>query len=88
MIGPFHAPFFADFRKGEELGGVAHAAGFVDEGLFGDELAEVFVRRDHVALETLRLRAPGERADDVVGFVAVASQPGDVEGFEKPADVR
>ena len=87
LLRPLHAPLFADLGQAENFGGIAHASGLVDEGLFGDELAEVLVRRHHVALEVLLLRAPDQCADDVVGLVPVAGQHRNSEAFEQSAHV-
>ena len=88
LFGPFHTPLRANFRKTKDFGGVAHAAGFVDEVPFGNELPEVFVRCHQVGFEALLFGASNERADDVVGLVAIANQGRDVKGFEQSSDMR
>src|SRR5207249_6816565 len=83
LIRSLDTPFCADFPKPKNLGGVSHSTGLVDENLSRDELAEVLVRRHHVGFEALILGAAHQRADDVVGLEAVASQYRDIEGIEE-----
>ena len=52
-----------------------------------DELAEILVRRHHVGGESGRLGLARQRADQVVGLVAVEFQHGKVERADEPLDV-
>jgi len=52
-----------------------------------DELAEVLVGRDHVGGEFLPGGLAREGADDVVGFVAIEFEDGQVEGADESLDV-
>jgi len=79
----FSTPTFPGFQEGEGSRRRPHAPGLVDEGPFRDELSEVFVRSRHVGFEALLFGASDERADNVVGFVTIANQHRDVEGFEQ-----
>ena len=82
---PLDAPFREHFLHAERLRAVAHARGAVMQDVFADELAEILVRRHHVGGELGRLRLARERADDVVGLVAVELEHGKVEGANDAA---
>ena len=53
-----------------------------------DELHHVLVGRDDEDMMAERGELTGERADDIVGLVALVVEDGDPKGFERAADVR
>ena len=61
--------------------------GVEDGDVLVDELHHVFVGADDVDVVAHGAELAGERADDVVGFVALVVEDGDAEGFEGAADV-
>ena len=75
-----------DFPVGEHRGQVddlilrALSPGLPHRGALGNELREILVRRDHEGLETFRLGAFHEGADDVVRLEAIQLQHRDMEG--------
>ena len=54
----------------------------------GEQLAEVFVRREDDGVDALVLGAARERPDHVVGLDALDLQDGDVEALHQPLDER
>ncbi len=83
LVDADDAPFREDFRDAERLPAVAHARGAVDVDAVVDELAEILVGRDHVGGEAGGAGLAGERADEVVGLVAVELDRGQVEGADE-----
>jgi hypothetical protein len=81
-------PDFREFFHRDDFVVVALAAGFPHEGLFGEELGEILVRRDHERLEAGGFGAFDQGADDVVRLEAVELQDRDVEGAAQRLDVR
>jgi hypothetical protein len=85
---PLDAPLLTDFFNAPDLGAVALAGGAIHLDLFCDQLAEVFVRGDHVDfIKTVGLGPAGEGADDVIGLVAVLLQHRQAECLRNPVEV-
>src|ERR1043166_1885408 len=61
LLGPLDIPPLLDFRHAEDLDSLAHAGGFVEKSMLGNQLTEVFVWRDHEGIKSLLLRALDER---------------------------
>ncbi len=56
--------------------------------MLGEQLAEVFVRRDDHHIGTVGLRLAGEAPDDIVGLDARRFEDGQVEGVDDLLDPR
>ncbi len=87
LVGPHDAPLRQHLGHAEDFGVVALARGTVDEDMLVNELAEILVGRHHVGREIFFDGLAGERANDVVGFVAVEFEHGQVEGADEALDV-
>ncbi len=87
LIDARNAPLCQHFRDAERFRPVAHARGPVLEHMLGHELPEILVRRHHVGREAFLLRLAGQRADKVVGLVAVQLQHRQVERADQFLDV-
>ena len=88
LFGALDAPARQDLRHAENFRPFRSPGRLEDERVRRHKLAEVFVRRDHVGLEAFLLGALHQRADEVVGLVAVAHEHRDVEGLEHAPHVR
>ncbi len=63
------------------------AGGFADENIIFYQLAIIFVRRNHIYLVTLCGGLPGNGADNIVRFVTVHFQHGNIEPFDDAFDI-
>ena len=61
--------------------------GVQDGGVFGHELAQVLVAGDQHHVAALFLVTPRQRAQNVVGLIALQPDGGDVERLDQPVDV-
>ena len=84
----FDAPLFEHFFDTEHFGVGAFFGGLHHEGVFVDELGEIFIGRDHIGVEALFFGAARERADNVVGFKALFRENGNIKRFEKFLNLR
>ena len=72
MIDAGDAPFFFDLFDAKNFSAVAFAPGAIHFDLFGHELAEVFIRSDHVNfVKAVGLGTVSKCTDDIVGLVTV-----------------
>ncbi len=81
------APFRQHLRDAERLRVIAHARGPVLQDVLADELPEILVGRHHVGGETGFFRLARERADQVVGLVAIQLEDREVERADHALDV-
>ena len=88
LVRPWHPPTFLNLGQAHHFDPLSHARGFVQEGVFIDALGKIFVRRHHIALESLFLGAPNKCSNDIVGFITIADQDRNSKGFEHTAHVR
>ncbi len=82
-----NAPDFREFIEPDDFVFTSFAARLPHVGGGGNELGEVFVRRDHVGLEAVGFGAFDKCTDQVVRLEAVDFQDGDGEGAAEGFDV-
>ena len=88
MIDAGDAPFFFDLFDAKNFSTVAFAPGAIHFDLFGHELAEVFIRSDHVDfVKAIGLGTVSERADDIVGLVSVEFDNRDAKSLGHAVEV-
>ncbi len=88
LLGARHAPPGLDLRQPQNLRPVPAPRRLEDKIVRADQLPEILVRRDHVGLEALPLRAPHQRADEIIRLEAIQGQRGNIERLEHPPHVR
>ena len=88
LFCPFNAPALLNLRQSQHFHCVSHPRWLVKERVRRHQLPEILVWRDHIALKSFLFRAPHQRADDVVRFIAIAGEPRDAKRVEHPSHMR
>ena len=70
LLGSINFPAGTNLGHAHNLYSVAHARGLVQKNTIRHQLGEILVGRHHINPQSFPFRLSGQRANDVVGFIA------------------